>query len=129
MSCLHLVIMEPREFGQRFKAARAAAGRTQQEVARACGKTRGAVSQWESGLVNDVDARALAAAADYMGVTLDYLLGRSESPPQARVPSDIDTEDWQILTHDQREAVTAEIRKLAEHNRKLLQLLRERKPS
>ncbi len=57
------------------------AGLTQKDVAEQMGASQRAVAHWET---NSVALRAeqLAALADVLGVTVDYLMGRADVLPQ-----------------------------------------------
>jgi transcriptional regulator with XRE-family HTH domain len=111
--------MDTKAFGDRFKLARTAQKLSQSAVAKACGKSRGAISQWESGLVADVDARALKLAAKKMRVTVDYLLDGEDPPKPLDLPKLI-SDHWEFLTEAQRLAIAEDIRNKAELNRSIL---------
>lgn len=119
MQDVRLTIMDTRTFGERFRLARSAAKLSQAAVAKACGKSRGAISQWESGLVADVDAKALKLAARKMRVSVDYLLDGEDPPKPLDLPESISAH-WPLLTESQRLEIAEEIRKKAELNRSIL---------
>ena len=119
MADVRLTIMDTKTFGERFRLARTAAKLSQAAVAKACGKSRGAISQWETGLVSEVDARTLKLAARKMKVTVDYLLDGEDPPTPIDLPEVI-SEHWGSLTEAQRLEITEEIRKKAELNRAIL---------
>lgn len=72
--------------GDRIVTARLQAGLTQKDVAEQLGASQRAVAHWET---NSVALRAdqLAALADALGVTVDYLMGREEAKAQKSVGS------------------------------------------
>lgn len=72
--------------GDRIVTARLQAGLTQKDVAEQLGASQRAVAHWET---NSVALRAdqLAALADALGVTVDYLMGREDDRPQKSVAS------------------------------------------
>jgi transcriptional regulator with XRE-family HTH domain len=111
--------MDTQSFGDRFRLARTTAKLSQAEVAKACGKSRGAISQWESGTVADVDARALKLAARKMRVSVDYLLD-GEDPPKPPDLPEVISAHWPSLTEAQRQEIAEDIRKKAELNRSIL---------
>jgi transcriptional regulator with XRE-family HTH domain len=119
MADVRLTIMDAKTFGERFRLARLAQGLSQAAVAKACGKSRGAISQWETGLVSEVDARTLKLAARKMKVTVDYLLD-GEDPPKPLDLPEVISAHWGSLTEAQRIEITEEIRKKAELNRAIL---------
>lgn len=73
-------------FAQRFKALRAERKLTQQEVADFCFLDKSTISRWEKGL-NFPNQGTQSQLADLFGVSVDYLLGRTDirnanlSPP------------------------------------------------
>lgn len=119
MQDVRLIIMDNKTFGERFRLARTAAKLSQAAVAKACGKSRGAISQWESGLVEEVEARALKLAARKMRVSVDYLLDGEDPPKPLDLPEAISA-CWPLLTESQRLEIAEEIRKKAELNRSIL---------
>lgn len=70
----------------RLKELRAERGLNQTELARELGTTQSNISGWETGKW-EADNTALQQIADFFGVTVDYLLGRSDSRT-APLPSD-----------------------------------------
>ena len=64
-------------FGERLRALRLAEGMTQKKMAERLGCTTSNYQKMEYGQVN-VPALTLIALADHYGVTLDYLVGRSD---------------------------------------------------
>jgi transcriptional regulator with XRE-family HTH domain len=119
MQDVRLTIMDTKAFGERFRMVREAQKLSQAAVAKACGKSRGAISQWESGLVKDVDARALKLAAKKMRVSVDYLLDGEDPPKPLDLPAAI-LAHWAYLTETQRLEIAEEVRKKAELNRAIL---------
>lgn len=88
-------------------------------MAKACGKSRGAISQWETGLVCEVDARALKMEARKMKVSVDYLLDGEDPPKPLDLPNII-SEHWGLLTESRRLEIAEAIRQKAELNRSIL---------
>ncbi len=72
-------------FGQRMAQARKQAGLTQAELAARMGVTQPVVAYWEREPVA-LRVEQLAALADALGVTTDYLAGRSTRPPAPKGP-------------------------------------------
>lgn len=70
----------------RLKELRAERGLNQTELARELGTTQSNISGWETGKW-EADNTALQQIAGFFGVTVDYLLGRSDSRT-APLPSD-----------------------------------------
>lgn len=66
-------------FPQRLQQLRARKGISARTLAELCGKSKNSIAQYESG----EHSPSLAAAviiADFFGVSLDYLAGRSDRP-------------------------------------------------
>jgi transcriptional regulator with XRE-family HTH domain len=72
-------------FGQRIAQAREHAGLTQAELAARMGVTQPVVAYWEREPVA-LRIEQLAALADALGVTIDYLAGRSAKPRTPKGP-------------------------------------------
>ncbi len=72
-------------FGQRLKLLRIEKGMTQQAMADFLGKTSRHYQAMESGEIN-IPGLTLIKLADFFGVSIDYLVGRSEerSVPNGR---------------------------------------------
>lgn len=67
---------------ERLRARREELGMTQSDLARKIGLTSQAVSAYENG-VRRADGDIIAALADALDCSADYLLGRTESPHSA----------------------------------------------
>lgn len=65
-------------FGKRLKQLRAETNRTQEETAKLLGLSRSAYSHIENER-NQPDTETLAKVSDLYGVTIDYLLGKSNN--------------------------------------------------
>lgn len=65
------------EFSERLKVLRKESGKTQAELAEIIGITDRGYRKFESG-ENDPGMKSLVSLADFFGVTLDYLVGRSD---------------------------------------------------
>ena len=87
---------------------------SQRELAAAVGLTQQAVAKWEKG-ISDPDSGTLLKLADYFGVTVDYLLGRSDTETQKENP----TVKYNALSDEEQEllnlyrAASPEMRKIA----------------
>ncbi|GHU80453.1 hypothetical protein AGMMS49992_33450 [Clostridia bacterium] len=66
-------------FAERVKQLRESFGDTQEKFATRLGTTQRMVSYWERG-VNEASNDMLIKVADLCGVTIDYLLGRTDTP-------------------------------------------------
>lgn len=64
---------------ERLKARREALGLSQSDVARSIGLTPQAVSAYENG-IKRASGEVVAAIADVLHCSADYLLGRTENP-------------------------------------------------
>lgn len=73
--------------GQRIRTLREAQGMTQEALAKAIGVSRGAVAQWELGVVANVRLQAFLRLCETLRTTPQYLLygsDRSRSRPLPR---------------------------------------------
>jgi transcriptional regulator with XRE-family HTH domain len=73
--------MASTRIGQALKAARARLGWSREALAYHSGVSWSAISQIESGRRKDVRLSSLSALADALGVSVDYLIGSSATPP------------------------------------------------
>ena len=70
----------------KIRELRKRAGLSQEQLSKELKVSRSAVAMWESS-VNEPDAETLSRIADFFGVTVDYLLGRTDEPsPAAEIP-------------------------------------------
>lgn len=65
-------------FADRLRSVRAERGLSQAELSEALGISRSALSGYESGRKLEPDYGTLTKIADYFGVSVDWLLGRTE---------------------------------------------------
>lgn len=65
------------DFGERIKAARLERKMTQEELGERLGKTKGAISQWETNIAVP-SVGVVEALADALGITLEWLFGRNQ---------------------------------------------------
>lgn len=71
-------------FGQRLKSLRKEKGWTQEELAKKLGVSRSAVAGWESSCKDNLpEGEVLIKIATIFGVSVDYLLGRTDNPKLA----------------------------------------------
>ena len=74
-----MVKIDPVTFAKRLHEARAKAGMTQQQLADACGLTKGAVSAWENGVTDSILAENLFCVADALHVDPRWLATGEQS--------------------------------------------------
>ena len=67
------------DFSERIKELRFQNGMTQDDVGKIIGVKRTSIYTYEKGL-NYPEVRGLITLADYFGVSLDYLVGRTDNP-------------------------------------------------
>lgn len=67
------------DFSERIRELRLEHGMSQDAVGKIIGVKRYSVYSYEKGL-NYPEARGLIALADYFGVSIDYLVGRTDNP-------------------------------------------------
>jgi transcriptional regulator with XRE-family HTH domain len=80
---LYAVHMET--MGDRIRSLRRARGLTQAELAKLCGVTKSAVSQWEGGSTSNIKLQALLALLAALHTDVPYLLyGPDRAPVQDR---------------------------------------------
>lgn len=70
------------DFTRRIRHLRTQSNRTQAIVAQSLGVSRSTYAKYETG-ENEPDHTMLLKLASYFGVSIDYLLGRSQRPGQA----------------------------------------------
>jgi transcriptional regulator with XRE-family HTH domain len=75
-----MVKLDPVTFAKRLQEARARAGITQQQLADACGLTKGAVSAWENAVTDGILAENLFCVADALHVDPRWLAVGESSP-------------------------------------------------
>ena len=115
--------MDAKAFGARLRNRRESLGFKQAQVAKAGGISRPAVSQWENGETEKVDAEALCKIADFLETTSDYLLF---GKPTARIVEDI-AKDWYKLTTDQREYFRDQVKDKAVENEAIFEAMRRQR--
>jgi transcriptional regulator with XRE-family HTH domain len=73
-------------FGERLASAREGAGLTQLQLAEKLGTSQRVITYWEREPVA-LRAEQLAALADVLGVTTDFLVGRDAAKPRGQGPA------------------------------------------
>ena len=101
-----MVKLDPVTFAKRLQEARAKAGITQQQLADACGLTKGAVSAWENAVTDGILAENLFCVADALHVDPRWL-AVGESSPLGEIVAELVE-----LPADQRAAVLALIQSM-----------------
>lgn len=108
-------------FSENLRKARNAAGYTQQEVADHFDVTRGAIAQWESGVVYPEGPR-LAAIAEFLDCSLDVLFRSEQCDVEAEPIKPSTAKFWMVLgigqgvpryQHGSLESAQAEAKRLA----------------
>jgi transcriptional regulator with XRE-family HTH domain len=99
-------------FPKRLKAARDLRGLSQDQLAERSGLQGSAISHFETG-GRKPSFDNLKRLADALGVSTDYLLGRTNDPEGHAVPSDPLYRDVQRLTKKNRDLASQIIRSLA----------------
>lgn len=66
-------------FGERLRKARLMKGMKQVDLAKKMGVTRSVISRYELG-INDPPSENIGKLAEILGVSADYLLGRTDNP-------------------------------------------------
>ena len=74
-----MVKIDAVSFAKRLQEARAKSGITQQQLADACGLTKGAVSAWENGVTDGILAENLFCVADALHIDPRWLAVGEES--------------------------------------------------
>lgn len=75
-------------FAQRLIELRREMGLTQEEFAKAVGIKRPTIGNWETGFRERPGLKYLERLADYFGVSIDYLMGRSDIRNIESFPAD-----------------------------------------
>ena len=92
-------------FSTRLKELRKKTQLTQSEFARRFKISNGAIGNWESGK-RQPDSETLSALADFFHVSVDYLLGRTDSP--AHSPLDAKLKGIDFALFDEVQDMTEE---------------------
>lgn len=135
MKHLTLKIMEPKTLGARIKQARLSAKLTQQRLADKVRVTRSAVSQWETGDIEGIEASNLVAAAKALRVSVDWLLSGASgvaarvaepgTPYRPEPPHSL-ADIWEKLTTSQQNILMDQARSMAAMNQQILDELKDR---
>lgn len=90
------------KLGKQLQTFREAAKITQQEMAETCGLSKNYISALERG-VNKINAQTLIAYADKLDVSIDELVGRSQTdqilPALKKILSQMDEAEQQKILH------------------------------
>jgi transcriptional regulator with XRE-family HTH domain len=78
--------MQKLHIGKRIRKVREKQGMTQVALARALGASINAINMLEMGSTKAPHIERLVAIADILGVSLDYLAGRTEDPTAPQPP-------------------------------------------
>lgn len=97
------------QIGARLRLARHAAGMSQQQLADVIGSHVMVVSSWERDK-STPSADSLDALAGALGVSVDYLLGRTNDPAGVIMESDLSDAERRILALIRRRDVPALLR-------------------
>lgn len=82
--------------GERIKTARVAAGLSQQQLADVVGTHVMGISKWERGIALP-NSDSLGKLTGALGVSADYLLGRTDDPAGVILESDLSADEKRIL--------------------------------
>ena len=102
-------------FSERLRAARALKGLSQTDLAKRSDLQPSAISHFEN------DRRSpsfdnLKRLADVLGVTVDYLLGRTDEPKALNLDMELLFRNFKQMTEDDRETLTEMAKVLAKKN-------------
>lgn len=100
-------------FSERLKELRKSKGLTQIQFANEFNIANGTIGMWESGK-REPDFATIQKIADFFGVTVDYLLGRSEEKTPAK------TGEREITLDDFTYAFYEESKDLPEEKKRML---------
>jgi transcriptional regulator with XRE-family HTH domain len=114
--------MDAMNFGHRIREARKAKGWSQAVLAKKIGISRPAVTQWEGGHVQEVDASHLRAASVALDKSADWLVYGDDAP--AAIPTQRLAEIWPLLTASQKQDLIDAAEKLATANQELIKELK-----
>lgn len=104
--------------GERLKNLRNDLGKTQDDVAKHLGITRAAYSHLENNR-NEPDNTTLITLAEYFGVTVDYLLGKNQTPKWA---NEKDATDLAAFLKDNAGSMTYKGENLTEDEKEKLEI-------
>jgi transcriptional regulator with XRE-family HTH domain len=89
-------------FAERLRTLREQHGWSQRELGRRCNIAESMIQRYERGLSEPV-ASNLSIIAEQLGVSVDYLLGRTDNPQEHVSHSQITDQEWAILETFRRE--------------------------
>lgn len=94
--------------GRRIKEMRTKRGYTQDTLADELGMNRANISNYERGQITNIPSDKLDLMANLFGVTVDYLMGRTDDPQESKSSSEIpswattkDIRDFKELLEDE----------------------------
>lgn len=86
-------------FWQRFEELCKRNGSKPNPVATSLGISSGAVTKWKQTGITP-NGKTLNAIADYFGVSVDYLIGKTDIPNKKEKPTAISDELWNKIEND-----------------------------
>lgn len=113
--------MDKVELGARLREIRMRAGIRQEDFAAGIGVSRSAVVFYEKG-ERTPDAVTLIRIADYLGVSLDYVVGRSDRPDNTRADF-FSPLALEIMKNDQDAALVADVLLSSQYAPELLSVM------
>lgn len=115
--------------GQRLRDIRIKRSKTLEEVAHAIGVTATSISKYESDRIKNIPQTKLKAIADYLDVSISYILGlddpKDASPVILSIDEQLMIEDYRRLSEPDRQTLQLLCRRLLEveeESRKVVQL-------
>lgn len=104
--------------GQRLRDIRIKRDRTLEEVAHAIGVTATSISKYESDRIKNIPQTKLKAIADYLDVSISYILGlddpKEASPVVLSIDEQLLIEDYRKLSEPDQQTVQILCRRLLE---------------
>jgi transcriptional regulator with XRE-family HTH domain len=76
------MIVTAETMGDRIRVLRGARNLTQTKLAELCGVSRGAVAQWELGMVENIRLKAVLRLVEVLGTDVAYLVYGQARKPQ-----------------------------------------------
>lgn len=125
MEVASFAVMDPKKLGERLKKLRKEAGLTQAQLAMCVNLSTGAIGNYEAGTrAPSIDA--LVAMGEYFGVSIDYLVGRTNYRRGVPDPLEIEWPDAikllqrasRMLSPRDKAIIVTLIRSMLDHERK-----------
>lgn len=98
-------------FGEKLKELRISKGLTQEELGKILNKTKNNISQYETSK-REPDSETLKTLADFFGVSVDYLLGRTDIRTITQPTTEPEMNNKPLLTAKDEKDIAKDVDKI-----------------